>query len=51
MTIQITQNVINALSGETIITPEKIVKQIGQIYDKDSNYIFENKRKYYNTYW
>ena len=43
MTIQITQNVINALSGETIITPEKIVKQIGQIYDKDSNYIFEIK--------
>ena len=43
ITIQITQNVINALSGETIITPEKIVKQIGQIYDKDSNYIFEIK--------
>ena len=41
ITIQITQNVIDALSGETIITPEKIVKQIGQIYDKDSNYIFQ----------
>ena len=41
--IQITQNVIDALSGETIITPEKIVNQSGQIYDKDSNYIFEIK--------
>ena len=43
ITIQITQNVIDALSGETIITPEKIVNQSGQIYNKDSNYIFEIK--------
>ena len=43
ITIQITQNVIDALSGETIITPEKIVSLSGQIYDENSDYIFEIK--------
>ena len=44
ITIQITRNAINAIvSGETEITPEKIVSLSGQTYDKYSNYIFEIK--------
>ena len=42
--IQITQTAIDAIvSGETEITPEKILNHIGQIYDENSNYIFEIK--------
>ena len=41
--IQLTQGIIDAIGSGKTITPEKIVSEIGQTYDKDSNYIFEIK--------
>ena len=38
--IQITQGIIDAIGSGKTITPEKIVSEIGQTYDKNLDYIF-----------